>query len=108
MEKDRSLKNALRDKTSAENKGNVKLRENEAKPVSQESETPKEDIIDKLLRGILAFFGAIFFGAVISGIMEVAQGWQITFGSLPMITITAILYYPTYKALTWMGFFRQR
>lgn len=107
MEKDHSLKNALNDKTSAEEKSRVERKENEANS-TKEIGPPKEDIVDKLLRGFVAFFTAVFISALIAGMLEIAQGWKISFGSPPMIFSTALLYYPSYKVLTWLGFFRQK
>lgn len=107
MKKDPSLKNALNDKNSFEEKRDAKLQEKEVNPIKEEAELPKEDIVDKLLRGFVAFFLAVFISAVVAGMIEVAQGWEISFGSLPMIAGTTILYYPIYKILTRLGFFRQ-
>ncbi|NBC64959.1 MAG: hypothetical protein GVY07_04760, partial [Bacteroidetes bacterium] len=99
MEKDRSLKNALNDNSSSEEneRRTFELRENEESPIKKKTELPKEDIVDKLLRGFVAFFVAVFISAVVAGLLEVAQGWEISFGSLSMIAITAALYYPSYK-----------
>jgi len=73
-----------------------------------ESEEPKEDIIDKILRATVAGIASVFASAVIAGFAEVATGWSIAFGSLPMIAITAVLFMPWYWALTRMGFFRSK
>ena len=108
MDKDRSLQNALKDNSSAyENRG-IESNQKTAGPIQKKSQSPKEDIVDKLLRGFLAFFLAVFISAVIAGMLEAVQGWEIVFGSLPMIAITALLYYPSYKVLTLMGFFRKK
>ncbi|MDZ7720409.1 MAG: hypothetical protein U5K72_16455 [Balneolaceae bacterium] len=108
MDKNHSLKNALNEKTSSKENRKTELDEREANPNREMPEPPKEDIVDKLLRGFMAFFLSVFVSAVIAGMLEVALSREISFGSWPMIVATAILYYPFYKILTWMGFFRQK
>jgi len=73
-----------------------------------ESEEPKEDIVDKILRATVAGIASVFTSAVIAGFAEVATGWSIGFGSLPMIGITAVCFMPWYWALARMGFFRSK
>ena len=108
MKQNGSLKNDLdKDKSSIEDR-RTELNNREDNSPNKTKELPKEDIIDKLFRGFMAFFFAVFLGAIIAGMLEVAQNWEISFGSLPMIAITTFLYYPCYKILTWMGFFRQK
>lgn len=69
---------------------------------------PKEDIVDKILRGLIAAGAAVFTTAVIAGMLE-ASGHveEIVFGSFFMIFMTLLLYLPFYKLFTWFGFFRQ-
>ena len=108
MNHHRSLKNDLsKDKSSAEDR-RTELNNREDNSLNKTEKLPKEDIIDKLFRGFTAFFLAVFLSAIIAGMLEVAQNWEIPFGSLPMIVITTFFYYPCYKILTWMGFFRQK
>lgn len=71
---------------------------------------PEEDVIDKIMRGGVALFFAVFSTAVAAGIIEANPAWdaQIEFASWPMIGATALCYYPFYKILFWMGFFRRK
>lgn len=109
MQKKRSLQNALNEEPLSGRKKEQTENDADQKVLSREDveNLPDQDIIGVTLRGVTAIFMAIFFGAVISGLLEASQGWEITFGSLPMIAITSVLYYPSYKILTRMGFFRK-
>ena len=108
MKQNGSLKNDLnKDKSSTEDR-HTELSSREDNSLNKTEKLPKEDIIDKLFRGLTAFFLAVFLSAIIAGMLEVAQDWEIPFGSLPMIAITTFLYYLCYKILTLMGFFRQK
>jgi hypothetical protein len=107
MQKNRSLKNALNESPDRERE-RVSVEESTHERQSEKKEeTADGDVIGVLLRGITAFFMAVFFSAVVSGMLEVFQGWEITFGSLPMIVTTSVLYYPCYKILSRMDFFRK-
>lgn len=108
MEKNRPLKNALNDKTSSKKNRRKKPQNIEVMASKKSEDHSKEDIIDKFFRGLMALFSSAFTCGIIVGILEVPLNWEISAGSLPMIAITAFLYYPWYKILTVLGFFRQR
>jgi len=108
MKQNGSLKNDLDVNESSSEDRRTELNNRGDNSPNKTKELPKEDVIDKLFRGLTAFFLAVFLSAVIAGMLEVAQNWEIPFGSLPMIAITTFLYYPCYKILTLMGFFRQK
>ena len=108
MKQNGSLKNDLNENKPSTEDRHTELNDREDNSLNKTEKLPKEDIIDKLFRGFMAFFFAVFLSAIIAGMLEVAQNWEIPFGSLPMIAITTFFYYPCYKILTWMGFFRQK
>ena len=109
MQKDRPLRNALDESADYEiERDSVERPINEEISMEENEETSEGDVIGVLLRGLIAFFTAIFLSAVVSGLLEAAQGWEITFGSLPMIALTSLLYYPSYKVLKRLGFFRKK
>lgn len=51
-------------------------------------ENSKDDIFDMFLRGCYSLIPAIFTSAAIAGFIEIAQGWEISAGSFPMIILT--------------------
>ena len=75
-------------------------------PEEKPQETSDEDIIDRILRSLLTLFAAAFSSGIAAGILEAVMGWNITFASLPMLAITAALFYPYYKLFSWLGFFK--
>lgn len=74
--------------------------------VEAATDMPKDDFIDRFFRGVVSFGAAVFSSAVLAGFLDIATGWDINFGSLPMIAITAVLFFLWYPILTWLGFFR--
>jgi len=74
--------------------------------VDDATDTPKDDIIDRFFRAVVSFLAAVFSSAVVAGFLDIATGWDINFGSLPMIAITAGFFFLWYPILTWLGFFR--
>jgi hypothetical protein len=116
QEKDKGLRNILDEDESGEpdfrkkSTGQVSTQKNREHTDLDERPLPREDFIDIGMRGILAFLMAVFFSAIVAGMIEANPDWdiEIGFASLPMIGITALFYYPTYKTLSWMGFFRRK
>lgn len=69
---------------------------------------PKDDIIDRLFRGMLAAGVSVFLSGLIAGFIEASgQVDDIAFDSYAVVIMTLLLYYPLYKLFTWAGFFRQ-
>ncbi|MCH8569387.1 MAG: hypothetical protein LAT67_14020 [Balneolales bacterium] len=108
MEKKRSLENKLTEPPPAKERIKANFSENEKTPAKDKTASPEEDIIDIGLRGFSALVLSVFISAIIAGMLEVAQGWDIAFGSLPMIALSVVIFYPTYKIMGWLGFFKPK
>lgn len=112
--KQKTKKSSLDNALDSEKHPESQKREFSEKPTFQKSNSnkteskPREDIIDRFFRGILAAGVAVFLSGLIAGFIEASgQVNNIAFGSYPVVVMTLLLYYPLYKIFTWAGFFRQ-
>lgn len=115
-EKDEGLQNILNEEQSPvrrsakKSPGNTKAHKTQEYIDLDDRPLPREDFIDIGLRSGLTFLMAVFFSAIVAGLVEANPDWEmeIGFASLPMIGMTAVFYYPIYKTLSWMGVFRRK
>jgi hypothetical protein len=115
-EKDEGLQNILDEEQSRVQHSAMQSHASTKEPNTQEyvnlddRPLPREDFIDIGLRSGLALLMAVFFSAIVAGMIEANPDWdmEIGFASLTMIGMTAIFYYPIYKTLSWMGVFRRK
>lgn len=115
-EKDEGLQNILDEEQSRvgrsdmKSPGSTKAHKTQEYVNLDDRPLPREDFIDISMRGGLALLTAVFFSAIVAGVIEANPNWdiEIGFASLPMIGTTALFYYPIYKTLSWMGVFRRK